>query len=62
MNSDRLADYGPNAGDPCAVATAPEAEQRWIVNYLPLVKRIVNQLSLQTSQVLDREDMEQIGL
>lgn len=62
MNSDRLADYGPDAGDPCAAATAPEAEQRWIVNYLPLVKRIVNQLSLQTSQVLDREDMEQIGL
>ena len=62
MNSDRLADYGPDAGDLCTVATAPEAEQRLIVNYLPLVKRIVNQLSLQTSQVLDREDMEQIGL
>lgn len=29
---------------------------------MPLVKRIVNQLSLQASQVLDREDMEQIGL
>ncbi len=32
------------------------------MSYLPLVKRIVNQLSLQASQVLDREDMEQIGL
>ena len=62
MNSERLADYGPDAGDSCSVVMAPEAEQQWLVNYLPLVKRIVNQLSLQTSQVLDREDMEQIGL
>ncbi|WMJ03057.1 FliA/WhiG family RNA polymerase sigma factor [Pseudomonas chlororaphis subsp. aurantiaca] len=41
---------------------AADSEQRWILDYLPLVKRIVNQLSLQASQVLDREDMEQIGL
>jgi len=40
----------------------PGAEQRWMMQYLPLVKRIVNQLSLQANQVLDREDMEQIGL
>jgi RNA polymerase sigma factor for flagellar operon FliA len=33
-----------------------------MMQYLPLVKRIVNQLSLQASQVLDRDDMEQIGL
>ena len=37
-------------------------EQRWVRQYLPLVKRIVSQLSLQANQVLDREDMEQIGL
>lgn len=37
-------------------------EQRWVSQYLPLVKRIVSQLSLQANQVLDREDMEQIGL
>ena len=41
---------------------APGAEQRWLMQYLPLVKRIVGQLSLQANQVLDREDMEQIGL
>ncbi|WP_330216354.1 FliA/WhiG family RNA polymerase sigma factor [Pseudomonas sp. AM8] len=41
---------------------APGAEQRWVRQYLPLVKHIVNQLSLQASQAMDREDMEQIGL
>lgn len=41
---------------------SPEAEQRWLLQYLPLVKRIVRQLALQASQVMDREDMEQIGL
>lgn len=40
----------------------PAAEQRWVRQYLPLVRRIVSQLALQTSQALDREDMEQIGL
>ena len=41
---------------------SPRTEQRWLMQYLPLVKRIVRQLSLQASQVLDREDMEQIGM
>ena len=41
---------------------APADEQRWMMQYLPLVKRIVRQLSLQANQVLDREDMEQIGM
>lgn len=40
----------------------PGDEQRWLMQYLPLVKRIVGQLSFQSNQVLDREDMEQIGL
>ncbi|WP_309544652.1 FliA/WhiG family RNA polymerase sigma factor [Alkalilimnicola ehrlichii] len=40
----------------------PNDEQRWVMQYLPLVKRIVSQLSLQANQVLDQEDMEQIGL
>lgn len=43
-------------------AFLPGGEQRWVMQYLPLVKRIVSQLSLQANQVLDREDMEQIGL
>lgn len=37
-------------------------EQQLLIKYLPLVKRIVNQLSLQANQVMDRGDMEQIGL
>lgn len=48
---------------PNSHATLSSAEeQRWVRQYLPLVKRIVSQLSLQANQVLDREDMEQIGL
>jgi RNA polymerase sigma factor for flagellar operon FliA len=41
---------------------SPSDEQSHLKSYLPLVKRIVNQLSLQASQSLDKEDMEQIGL
>lgn len=44
-----------------ASLTAAE-ERHWLLRYMPLVKRIVNQLSLQASQSLDRSDMEQIGL
>lgn len=52
--------YGSAASGPAVFA--PGAEQRWMMQYLPLVKRIVRQLSLQANQVLDREDMEQIGM
>lgn len=62
MTSHLLADYGSGCAERCAQTLPPDVEQHWILNYLPLVKRIVNQLSLQASQVLDREDMEQIGL
>lgn len=58
MNNDCMVDYG--SGSPQALA--PAVEQHWLLEYLPLVKRIVNQLSLQASNALDREDMEQIGL
>lgn len=44
------------------VPLSAAAEQQWLLRYLPLVKRVVRQLALQASQVLDREDMEQIGL
>lgn len=37
-------------------------EQRQLRAYAPLVKRIVRQLNAQASAVMDREDMEQIGL
>ncbi|AKJ30360.1 FliA/WhiG family RNA polymerase sigma factor [Caldimonas brevitalea] len=37
-------------------------EQRELVAYTPLVKRIVRQLGAQAGAAMDREDMEQIGL
>ena len=37
-------------------------EQRHLVAYAPLVKRIVRQLNSQVSGAIDRDDMEQIGL
>ena len=62
MSANGALDYGYAAGQGGPVLFAPGAEQQWLMQYLPLVKRIVRQLSLQASQVLDREDMEQIGL
>lgn len=43
-----------------AISLAQEAH--WLALYLPLVKRIVNPLSLQTQSVIDSDDMEQIAL
>lgn len=40
----------------------PADEARYVSAYLPLVNRIVKQLSWQTSSVIDREDMEQVAL
>lgn len=62
MNANCAIDYGYGADQGGPSIFAPGAEQKWLMQYLPLVKRIVSQLSLQTNQVLDREDMEQIGL
>lgn len=38
------------------------SEQQRLLEHVPLVKRVVRQLHAQASAVLDREDMEQIGL
>lgn len=62
MNANCAIDYGYASAVGAAPTLSPGAEQQWLLRYLPLVKRIVNQLSLQANQVLDREDMEQIGL
>jgi len=46
-------------------AAAPRSaadEQRHLLAYAPLVKRIVRQLTSQIGAAVDREDMEQIGL
>lgn len=40
----------------------PADEARYLSAYIPLVKKVVRQLSYQTSSVLDKEDMEQIAL
>ena len=62
MNANCAIDYRYAAEQGGAALFAPGAEQKWLLQYLPLVKRIVSQLALQANQVLDREDMEQIGL
>ncbi|EZH80416.1 flagellar biosynthesis sigma factor [Ectopseudomonas composti] len=62
MNATCAIDYRYAAEQGGAALFAPGAEQKWLLQYLPLVKRIVSQLALQANQVLDREDMEQIGL
>jgi RNA polymerase sigma factor FliA len=37
-------------------------EQRWMFEYVPLVKRVVRNLSSHAGGAVDREDLEQIGL
>ena len=41
---------------------SPADEQRHLLAYAPLVKRIARQLNSQASGAMDRDDMEQIGL
>lgn len=51
--------------DVCGVAPAAYSdmdEQRQLLAYAPLVKRIVRQLNAQITAIMGREDMEQIGL
>lgn len=45
-----------------AAADAVLDEQRHLLAYAPLVKRIVRQLNSQVAGAIDRDDMEQIGL
>src|SRR5690606_37373302 len=37
-------------------------EQRYLLTYVPLVKRIVRQLMSQAGSALDTDDMQQVGL
>ena len=55
---DTLAD--PYAESYGAVSAADE--QKYLLAYAPLVKRIVRQLNSQVHGAIDRDDMEQIGL
>ncbi|MFN3792781.1 FliA/WhiG family RNA polymerase sigma factor [Massilia sp.] len=47
---------------PANAGMTPGEEQRHLLAYAPLVKRIVRQLNSQVSGTVSREDMEQIGL
>lgn len=50
------------AGAAAHAAMSAKEEQRHLVDYAPLVKRIARQLNSQVSGAMGREDMEQIGL
>jgi RNA polymerase sigma factor for flagellar operon FliA len=52
--------YGENGHAPVAHSVADE--QKHLMAYAPLVKRIVRQLNSQIAGAIDRDDMEQIGL
>src|SRR5690606_5883698 len=62
MNSSCAIDTGYPSDTNSHTTLSGAEQQPWVRQYLPLVKRIVSQLSLHANQVLDREDMEQIGL
>jgi RNA polymerase sigma factor FliA len=50
------------AGAALHAALSAEEEQKHLLAYAPLVKRIARQLNSQVSAAMGREDMEQIGL
>lgn len=52
--------YGAVGG--AAPAFTAAEEQRHLLDYAPLVKRIVRQLNAQVGGAVDRDDMQQIGL
>lgn len=47
---------------PASAPSDAAQEQRQLLAYVPLVKRVVRQLSSQAGVVMDRDDMQQIGL
>ncbi|KQQ36120.1 flagellar biosynthesis sigma factor [Duganella sp. Leaf126] len=53
---------GYGDGDGAVAVHSPADEQKYLVAYAPLVKRIVRQLNSQVAGAIDRDDMEQIGL
>lgn len=52
--------YSEDGGAPALHSAADE--QKYLLAYAPLVKRIVRQLNSQVAGAIDRDDMEQIGL
>ena len=59
---DMHVDYAEVSKVAAAAARSAADEQKQLVAWLPLVKRIVRQLNSQAGAVMGREDMEQIGL
>ena len=55
-----VAEYAEISAAPLLHSAADE--QRHLLTYAPLVKRIVRQLNAQIAGAIDRDDMEQIGL
>ncbi len=53
--------YG-DGSDGAVAVHSPADEQKYLLSYAPLVKRIVRQLNSQVAGAIDRDDMEQIGL
>ncbi|MET0268718.1 MAG: FliA/WhiG family RNA polymerase sigma factor [Duganella sp.] len=54
--------YGEAYGSGAPPVHSPADEQKFLLAYAPLVKRIVRQLNSQVAGAIDRDDMEQIGL
>jgi RNA polymerase sigma factor for flagellar operon FliA len=54
--------YGEGADGGAVAVHSPADEQKYLLSYAPLVKRIVRQLNSQVAGAIDRDDMEQIGL
>lgn len=56
--------YGAHCAETGTVAASFSVaqEQQYLLDYAPLVKRIVRQLNSQIAGAIDRDDMEQIGL
>ena len=57
-----LAEYNESCASEYAIGLDAREEQRQMLAYAPLVKRIARQLTAQLSGAIGREDMEQIGL
>lgn len=54
--------WAPTDGLYSTAAVSPQQEQAVLTAYLPMVKRVVRQLASQAGEVMDQNDMTQVGL
>ena len=59
--AEHAVDYSGEYSSSVAAQSAAE-EQRYLLKYAPLVKRVVRQLLSQAGSAMDRDDMQQVGL